>query len=444
MKSGRKVELDENLSNTDERISLPEPMESQDDVTIPQPLTRSPRRSGRVRKEPERYGFLISPYVDVNLIEENEPTTYEEAILDVNSDKWLEAMKSEIDSMYANQVWTLVKAPEGVKPIGCKWVFKKKTDMDGNVQTYKARLVAKGYRQKYGIGFDETFSPVAMIKSIRILLAIAAYHDYEIWQMDVKTAFLNGNLMEDVYMTQPDSFVILEHANKVCKLQRSIYGLKQASRSWNHRFDETIKEFDFIQNEDDSCVYKKVSGSALTFIVLYVDDILLIGNDIPMLQSVKTWLSIKFSMKDLGEAAYILGIRIFRDRSKRLLGLSQSTYIDKVLRRFSMEESKRGLVPMSHGISLSKQMSPKSKDERERMARIPDASAVGSIMYAMICTRLDVSYALNMCSHYQADPSEKHWITIKNILKYLRRTNDAFLVYGDGELQVNGFTNASF
>ena len=263
--------------------------------------------------------------------------------------------------------------------------------------------MAKGYRKKYGIDFDETFSPVAMIKSIRILLAIAAYHDYEIWQMDVKTAFLNGNFMEDVYMTQPDGFVIPEHANKVCKLQRSIYGLKQASRSWNHRFDEIIKEFDFVQNEDDSCVYKKVSGSALIFIVLYVDDILLIGNDIPMLQSVKTWLSIKFFMKDLGEAAYILGIRIFRDRSKRLLGLSQSTYIVKVLKRFSMEESKRGLVPMSHGISLSKEMSPKTKEEKERMKRIPYASAVGSIMYAMICTRFDVFYALSMCSQYQAD-----------------------------------------
>ena len=149
-------------------------------------------------------------------------------------------------------------------------------------------------------------------------------------------------------------------------------------------------------------------------------------------------------MKDLGEAAYILGIRIYRDRSRRLLGLSQHTYIDKVLKRFNMEESNRGLLPMSHGISLSKNMSPKSKDERERMTRIPYASAVGSIMYAMICTRPDVSYALSICSHYQADPGDGHWITVKNILKYLRRTKDAFLVYGDGELEVNGFTDASF
>ena len=173
------------------------------------------------------------------------------------------------------------------------------------------------------------------------MLAIAAYHDYEIWQMDVKTAFLNGNLVEDMYMARPDGFVLEGQTDKVCKLQRSIYGLKQASRSWNIRFDEVVKEFEFIKNEDEPCVYKKISESAIIFLVFYVDDILIIGNDIPNLQSVKTWLSKYFSMKDLGEAAYILGIKIYRDRSNRLLGLSQSTYIDKVLKRFSMEESKK-------------------------------------------------------------------------------------------------------
>ena len=233
-----------------------------------------------------------------------------------DSEKWLEAMRSEMDSMSENQVWTLVEPPEGIKPIGCKWVFKKKTDMDGNVQTYKGRLVAKGFRQIHGIDYDETFSPVAMIKSIRILIAVAAFHDYEIWQMDVKTAFLNGKLEEDVYMTQPEGFVTPENARKVCKLQRSIYGLKQASRSWNLRFNEAIQEFGFIRNEDEPCVYKKFSGSIVSFLILYVDDILIIGNDVPTLQSIKTWLSSCFSMKDLGEAAYILGVKIYRDRSR--------------------------------------------------------------------------------------------------------------------------------
>ena len=192
-------------------------------------------------------------------------------------------MESKIDSMYVNQVWSLVDAPEGINPIGCKWVYKKKIGIDGQIETYKARLVAKGFRQKYGIDYEETFSPVAMLKSIRIMLAIAAYHDYEIWQMDVKTAFLNGFLEEEVYMSQPEGFISKNKPNQVCKLKRSIYGLKQASRSWNIRFDETIKRFGFIKNVDEPCIYKKTSGSAIVFLVLYVDDILLIGNDIPML-----------------------------------------------------------------------------------------------------------------------------------------------------------------
>ena len=264
-----------------------------------------------------------------------------------------------------------------------------------------------------------------MLKSIRILLAIAAYYDYEIWQMDVKIAFHKGNLLEDVYMTQPEGFVDPMYPNRVCKLQRSIYGLKQASRSWNLCFDEAVKEFGFMKNEDEPCVYKKVSGSAIVFLVLYVDDILLIGNDIPTLQSVKSWLGKCFSMKDLGEATYILGIKIYRDRSQRLLGLSQSGYIDKVLKRFSMQNSKRGFLPMSHGIKLSKSQCPTTKDERERMDKIPYASAIGSIMYAMLCTRPDVSYALSMISRFQSDLGECHWIAVK-ILNYLRRTKDVF------------------
>ncbi|KAK8662946.1 hypothetical protein V6N13_024832 [Hibiscus sabdariffa] len=407
--------------------------------------TQPLRRSTRERHEPERYGFLVKTHGDVILVDQDEPKTYQEAVASPDSEKWLEAMRSEMDSMSENQVWTLVEPPEGIKPIGCKWVFKKKTNMDGNVQTYKGRLVAKGFRQIHGVDYDETFSPVAMFKSIRILLAVAAFHDYEIWQMDVKTAFLNGKLEEDVYMTQPEGFVTPENAKKVCKLQRSIYGLKQASRSWNLRFNEAIQEFGFIRNEDEPCVYKKFSGSIVLFLILYVDDILIIGNDIPTLQSIKTWLSSCFSMKDLGEAAYILGVKIYRDRSRRLLGLSQSTYIDNVLKRFSMEESKRGFLPMRHGISLSKEMCPSTPQERERMSQIPYASAIGSIMYAMICTRPDLSYALSMTSRYQANPGEGHWTAVKNILKYLRRTKDVFLVYGgEEELRIKGYTDASF
>ncbi|KAJ9552498.1 hypothetical protein OSB04_016543 [Centaurea solstitialis] len=405
--------------------------------------TQDLRRSSRVRQEPDRYlGFLVSQ----DSGDLNEPTSYGEAVSGSESEQWQEAMKAEMQSMYDNQVWELTDLPQHCRAVGRKWVFKKKTDMDGNVHTFKARLVAKGFTQTHGIDYDETFSPVAMLKSIRILMAISAYFNYEIWQMDVKTAFLNEKLTEDVYMEQPEGFEDPKNPNKVCKLLKSIYGLKQASRSWNLHFDERIKEFGFTKSEFEPCVYTKFSGSIVTFLVLYVDDILLIGNDVPTLQSVKGWLSKCFQMKDLGEAAYILGIKIYRNRSKRLIGLSQSTYIDKILKKFRMDESKKGFIPMQHGIVLSKTQCPVSSQDQDKMKSVPYASAIGSIMYAMLCTRPDVAYSVSVTSRYQQNPGEPHWVAVKNILKYLRRTKEMFLVFGgsEDEISVTGYSDASF
>ncbi|GKD80413.1 retrotransposon protein, putative, ty1-copia subclass, partial [Tanacetum coccineum] len=240
-------------------------------------------------------------YVDIEeyeLGDLDEPTNYKAALADPESDKWLKVMNAEI------------------------------------------------------VDYRETFSPVADIKAISILLAIAAFYDYEIWQMDVKTAFLNGHLSEDVYMVQPEGFVDPNHRNKVCKLQCSIYGLKQASRIWNKRFDEEIMKIGFTQNPDEPCVYLKASGSNVAFLVLYVDDILLMGNSVAMLQEVKSWLCKCFSIKDLGEAAYILGIKIIHDRSKRLIALSQSAFLEKTRKKFRMENSKKGLMCCRVGLII--------------------------------------------------------------------------------------------
>ncbi|RVX04750.1 Retrovirus-related Pol polyprotein from transposon TNT 1-94 [Vitis vinifera] len=219
--------------------------------------------------------------------------------------------------MYSNSVWKLVDLPEGIKPIGCKWIYKRKRGPNGKVETFKARLVAKGFTQKEGVDYEDTFSPVAMLKSIRILLSIAAYYDYEIWQMDVKTAFLNGHLEETIYMVQPKGFVVKNQEQKVCKLQRiSIQGKELASQP------------------------------------------------IPM--------------KDLGEASYILGIQMTRDRKNRLLALSQAVYIDKVLVKFAMENSKKENLSSRHGVHLFKEQCPKTPQDEEKMRRVSYASTVGS------------------------------------------------------------------
>ena len=188
--------------------------------------------------------------------------------------------------------------------------------------------------------------------------------------MDVKTTFLNWYLEKNIYMERPLSFTSDDDNHRVCKLQRSIYRLKQASRSWNFYFDDAIKLFDFIKNEEEPCVYKKISESIITFLVLYVDDILLIENDIPMQTMIKRWLSKKFFMKDLGEASYILGIKVYRDIFKRMLGLSQKLYIEKVLKRFSMKNSKSELLSIRHDIHLFKTMYPITSEKVQRMSKI--------------------------------------------------------------------------
>ncbi|KAK4855041.1 hypothetical protein QYF36_003447 [Acer negundo] len=421
-------------------VTQPNPIVSSDPTQDQQPTI--PRRSGRVRTQPERY-IGLGESVE-NLPDDDDPYTYKEAMEDVDSRHWQKAMQSEIESMFDNKVRSLVDLPKGIKPIGCKWVYKRKRGMDGKVETFKARLVAKGYTQKEGIDYEETFSPVAMLKSIRILLSIAASLDLEIWQMDVKTAFLNGSLDESIYMMQPEGFIEKGQVDKVCKLQKSIYGLKQASRSWNIRFDQAVKGFGFIQNPDEPCVYKRIKGDKLVFLILYVDDILLIGNDVGVLTSVKEWLAKQFDMKDLGEASFILGIQVIRDRKNRTIALSQASYIDKILSRFSMQDSKKGMLPFRHGIKLSKEQVPKNEHEEQFMSRVPYASAVGSLMYAMLCTRPYICFAVGIVSRFQSKPGPDHWTAVKHIFKYLKRTRDNMLVYSGGDLVPVGYTDSDF
>ncbi|GJU78918.1 retrotransposon protein, putative, ty1-copia subclass [Tanacetum coccineum] len=335
--------------------------------------------TSRVSKPPQDpqfyYGFHIEEdkISDSTLSELDEPANYKEAMASPEAAKWKEAMKSEIQSMYDNQVWNLVDTTTGLKMVG-----------------FKTNIVC-------------------------------------------------------VLMAQPEGFKNANYLKRMCKLQKAIYGLKQASHSWNLCFHEKVTQFGFSKSEDESCIYVKVSGSVVVFLVLYVDDILLIGNDIPMLQNVKDWLRKCFVMKDFVDATYIFGIKIYKDRSKRLIGLSQDTYLDKILKRFKMENSKKGNLPLHHGIKISSDLCPKTNDELDKMSRVPYASAIGSIMYAMTCTRPDVSFALSMVSRHQQNPGEGHWTAVKNILKYLRNTKDRFLVYGgEKELRVTGYCDAGW
>ena len=362
-----------------------------------------------------------------------------------NSQKWIDAMKDEMKSMKDNDVWDLVELPEGAKPIGCKWIFKTKRDSKGNVERYKARLVAKGFTQKEGIDYKETFSPVSSKDSFRTIMALVAHYDLELHQMDVKTAFLNGDLDETIHMVQLENFVSGDPKSMVCKLKKSIYGLKQSSRQWYHKFHQVITSYGFEANVVDDCVYHKFSGSKYIFLVLYVDDILLASSDIGLLHETKKFLTKKFEMKDLGDASFVLGIQILRDRSRGILELSQKSYIDKVLSRFGMKDSKPGDTPVAKGDKFSLEQCPHNDLERKEMQKIPYASVVGSLMYAQVCTRPDIAFIVGVLGRYLNNPGMQHWKAAKRVMRYLKRTKDYMLTYRRSDiLEIIGFSDSDF
>ncbi|RDX91815.1 hypothetical protein CR513_26140, partial [Mucuna pruriens] len=215
----------------------------------------------------------------------------------------------------------LVELPENVKPIGCKWIFKTKKDSKGNIERYKARLVTKGFTQKESIDYKETFSPVSSKDSFKTVMALVAHFDLELHHMDVKTTFLNGDINETICMIQPENFVSNESKSMVCKLKKSIYGLKQSSHQWYHKFHQVITLYGFEANVVDDCVYHKFSESKYIFLVLHVDDILLASSDTGLLHETKRFLTKNFKMKDLGEASFVLGTQILRDRSQDIIRL---------------------------------------------------------------------------------------------------------------------------
>ena len=404
------------------------------------------RRSQRVRRAAISDDYMV--YLqehEYDGYDAFDPVTYREAIHCPQFTSWKEAMDDEINSMHMNGVRDLVELPHGCKPVGCKWVFKTKRDSNGKVERYKARLVVKGYSQREGIDFKETFSPVSTKDSFRVIMAIVAHFDLELHQMDVKTAFLNGDLDEEVYMEQPTGFVEAGKEDLVCKLNKSIYGLKQASRQWYLKFDKIITQNGFKENTVDRCIYLRVSGSSYIFLVLYVDDILLASNDPNLLIETKHMLSTHFDMKDLCEASYVLGIKILRDRANGVLKLSQRAYIERILKRFNMQNCKSTRAPIVKGDKFSKAQCPQNDDEREEMRTIPYSSVVGSLMYAQVCTRPDIAFVVGLLGRYLSNPGSQHWKAAKKVLRYLQGTKDLMLTYQRTSLlDVVGFCDADF
>lgn len=404
--------------------------ESPVQASTQQPDSIAVSRPRREIRKPARFTDMVAYALPV--VDDDIPSTYREAMRNSESVEWKDAMSEEMQSLHKNQTWELVQLPKGKKAIGCKWVYTKKEGSTGTDSVrFKARLVAKGYAQQEGIDYNEIFSPVVKHSSIRILLALVAQFDLELAQLDVKTAFLHGDLDEEIYMSQPDGFKVPEKENLVCKLRKSLYGLKQSPRQWYKRFDRFMIGQKYTRSHYDHCVYfRKLRDGSFIYLLLYVDDMLIACKSKLEIDKLKTQLRNEFEMKDLGEAKKILGMEIDRDRVKGTVCLSQKQYLKKVLQRFGMDKNTKPVsTPLAHHFKLSALMSPRTDKEREYMAQVPYACAVGSLMYAMVCTRPDISQAVSIVSRYMHDPGKMHWQAVKWILRYILGTVDVGLMF---------------
>ena len=396
------------------------------------------RRSTRDRKPSTKYPS--SDYILVT--DEGEPEDFQEVLTCEDKDLWLEAMKEEMNSLKKNQTYELVKLPSGKKVLKNRWVFKNKKDGEKSVKR-KARLVVKGCNQKKGIDFDEIFSPVVKMTSIRTVLGLAASLDLELEQLDVKTAFLHGDLHEEIYMEQPEGFEEKGKEKLVCRLKKSLYGRKQAPRQWYRKFDSFMTSNGYKRTSADPCVYfRKFPDGNFIILLLYVDDMLIVGQDAERISTLKKDLSKSFDMKDLGPAKQILGMEIARDRKAGKLWLSQEKYIERVLERFNMKHAKPVSTPLASHFKLSKRVCPTTEKEKASMSSIPYSSAVGSLMYAMVCTRPDIAHSVGLVSRYLSNPGKAHWDAVKWIFRYLRGTSKLCLCYGGGKPILEGFTDA--
>lgn len=366
-----------------------------------------------------------------------DPQTYKEAMSRPDAKQWEIAMQEELKSHEENKTWILVTRPRNRRTVKCKWVFVIKAD-----GRYKARLVAKGFTQVQGIDFQETFSPVARYEAIRFLLAHAALENWEIEAMDIKTAFLYGELDEEIYMEQPEGFVEKGKEHMVCKLQKAIYGLKQASRTWNQKLHQTLIGIGFARTRSDAGVYVYEQKKGHMILIVYVDDLLPMGPSKSEIDRVKKVLADKFQMRDLGPADTFLGMRITRDRSKRQLELDQQNYIEQVLTRFQMHNAKPQKTPLPEGLHLEK-----AEDGYKANATLLHQyqTIIGSLIYCMIGSRPDIAFAVTRLSQYMSNPTPTHVEHAKHVLRYLRATSDYRIRFqGSGQSGLIGYSDADW
>ncbi|CAH9129165.1 unnamed protein product [Cuscuta epithymum] len=362
----------------------------------------------------------------------DEPKYFSHAVQDP---LWREAMQKEIAALEENNTWTLVNLPPGKKIVDSKWVYKIKYKPNGDVERYKARLVAKGFTQVEGVDFHETFAPVAKLVTVRCMLSVAAKRNWDVHQLDVNNAFLHGDLSEDVYMRIPQGFS-KNNDTRVCKLQKSLYGLRQASRNWYKKFTQALTGVGFRQSKADHSLFIFRQGTIYTFVLIYVDDVLLAGNDTTHISSVKNYLDKKFSIKDLGKLKYFLGIEVAR--SPEGFVLSQRKYTLDILEESGLLAGRPSSFPMEQNLKLRPNDGSKPVDAHSYRRLI------GRLLYLTV-TRPDIVYSVSQLSQFLSKPLQTHLDAAIRVLRYLKQTpGQGIFLSSDDDLTLKGYCDADW
>ena len=403
------------------------------------------RRSTRVRRAVDRFtpdcAFAL---VAQNLLGNREAMTqcsFEEAASSKDSDQWFEAMQEEINAMETKKVWRLCKRPHNYKPVKNQWVYDRKRDKQWRTTRYRARLVAKGFTQKHGIDYNEVFAPVAKYTTLRLLLALAAEQDYELLQLDVRTAFLNGDLDEDIYIEQPEGFVVNGKEEWVYKLLKAINGLKQASRAWYKFSDSLLKSIGCETCNYDAALYVlKREGRIVAFILVYVDDMLLVGKELRELQRIAKFIGDKVEIRVEDEVEKFLGMSIERDRTNKTLKINNIVLVENILERFEMQHSRPVSTPLPQSTSFEK-----AEGEKETNY-LPYQELVGALMHLSNTVRPDISHAVNLLERFMSAYSREHWNGAMHLLRYLNGSRSGGVIYrrGPETTSIVGYSDADY
>jgi hypothetical protein len=370
------------------------------------------------------------------------PLSYQEALQSPQCSEWKEAILSELTSIEENQTWVLVDRPsnEQINVVSSKWVFTVKENIDGSIERFKARLVARGFSQKYGVDYFDTFSPVVNKETFRFMMTIASHFDYEIHTIDVSTAFLNGRLQEDIYMDIPEGYGTSGNMNgKVLKLIKSLYGLKQAPLAWYNELEAFLISLGFIKATGiDPCLFAMNDYNNVLYILVYVDDILLIASSVNIMERFKSQFSQRFKVRDLGEISSYLKLRIHRDRNNKKIMIDQEKYIDSLLHRFDMINCKDKNTP---GLPNTRLKIGSTQLDNT----IPYRECVGALIHIMTNSRPDIAFSVHEVCRYFDSYTQEHWQAVKRIMRYLKATKHyKFCIDGSRALQIIGFADSSF